>query len=478
MPQKEIVQIAHLLRRAGFGASPDELEQYASKGYEATVEELLHPEKAPSPFEYEDIIKRYHVTHHNFYPIESSRLYWIRRMINTPRPFEEKLALFWHGVFATGYTKLFQGRALLQQIEMFRRHGLGSYRTLLVELSKDPCMIFWLDNNLNHNGAVNENYGRELLELFSMGVGNYTEDDVRQASRAFTGWTVRDNPYHAVKAESNSEWPYGDLAPEFQYRADDHDDGRKTFLGESGDLDGEDIIDIICRQPATAKFISRHLYTFFVADEPQVPSWNETPPLDPAAIEMLVDAYFSNHHDIRSMLRVLFNSDFFKNAAFAKVKSPTELVVGSARLAGGYRFPHMDDVKLGEATAGMGQEILDPPSVEGWHTGPEWLNTASLVNRVNFAVDQFSDASRPGIRSIIDRISAQGAHESPENLVDACLELLGPLTVSQDTREELVARVAAAQEALPSGNGGKDVVEERARMALQLIAAMPEYQLV
>ena len=478
MPQKEIAQIAHLLRRAGFGASSDELEQYASKGYEETVEELLYPENAPSPLEDEDIIRRYHVTHNNFYPIESSRVYWIRRMINTPRPFEEKLALFWHGVFATGYTKLFQGRAVLQQIEMFRRHGLGSLRTLLVELSKDPSMIFWLDNNRNHNGAVNENYGRELLELFSMGAGNYTEDDVRQASRAFTGWTVRDNPYHAVKAESNSPWPYGDLAPEFQYRADDHDDGHKSFLGENGNLDGEDIIDIICRQPATAKFLSRHLYTFFVADEPQVPAWNETPPRDPEAIEMLTDAYFSHKYEIRSMLRVLFNSDFFKNAAFAKVKSPTELVVGSARLAGGYRFPHIDDVKLSPATGVMGQDLLEPPSVEGWHTGSEWLNTASVVNRVNFTVSQFTDVSRPGIRSIIDRIRDQRAHESPERLVDACLDLLGPLTISQDTREELVARMVAAQGTEPSENAEEDVVETRTTTALRLIAAMPEYQLV
>ena len=478
MPQKEMVQLAHLLRRAGFGASWDELEQYALKGYEATVEELLYPENAPSPLEDEDIIRRYHITHNNFYPVESSRTYWLRRMINTPRPLEEKLALFWHGVFATGYTKLFQGRAVLEQLEMFRRHGLGSFPNLLLELSKNPAMIFWLDNNLNHNGAVNENYGRELLELFSMGVGNYTEDDVKQASRAFTGWTVRDNPYHAVKAESNSPWPYGDLAPEFQYKADDHDNGDKTFLGETGNFDGADIIDIICRQPATARFISRHMYTFFVADEPQVPAWKETPPRDPEAIEILSDAYFSHQYDIRSMLRVLFNSDFFKNAAFAKVKSPTELVVGAARVAGGYRFPHMDDVKFGPATADMGQELLEPPSVEGWHTGQEWLNTSSVVNRVNFAVKEFSDVTRPGIRSIIGRVREQQAYQSPERLIDACLDLLGPLTVSQDTRQELVVRMTAAQEAEPSRKADEDMAEERTTTALQLIAAMPEYQLV
>jgi uncharacterized protein (DUF1800 family) len=289
---------------------------------------------------------------------------------------------------------------------------------------------------------------------------------------------VRDNPYHAVKAESNSPWPYGDLAPEFQYRADDHDNGDKTFLGETGNFDGADIIDIICRQPATARFISRHMYTFFVADEPQVPAWKETPPRDPEAIEILSDAYFSHQYDIRSMLRVLFNSDFFKNAAFAKVKSPTELVVGTARVAGGYRFPHMDDVKFGPATADMGQELLEPPSVEGWHTGQEWLNTSSVVNRVNFAVKEFSDVTRPGIRSIIGRVREQQAYQSPERLIDACLDLLGPLTVSQDTRQELVVRMTAAQEAEPGRKADEDMAEERTTTALQLIAAMPEYQLV
>ena len=191
MSQK-VALISHLLRRAGFGASRDELETYAAKGYDATVEELLHPEEIHPAVEDEDVTRRYHVGQNNLFKFEPCQAYWLRRMINTRRPLEEKMALFWHGIFATGYTKLFLARAVLKQVEMFRRYGLGSFRTLLVELSKDPSMIFWLDNNDSHGDAVNENYGRELLELFTMGVGNYTEGDVRQASHAFTGWTVRD----------------------------------------------------------------------------------------------------------------------------------------------------------------------------------------------------------------------------------------------------------------------------------------------
>ncbi len=268
--------MAHLLRGAGFGATREELERYVAQGYEATVEELLHPEQAPV-FE-EDLIRRYHVDENSLLLVESCQAYWVYRMVNTLRPLEEKLALFWHGVFATGYTKLHQPKAILRQVDMFRRCGLGSFHTLLLQVSKDSAMIFWLDNKDNHKEAVNENFGRELLELFSMGVGNYTEQDVRQCSHAFTGWTMRNATLHAARVSRDSVWPYGRLDWQFEYQADDHDDGDKTFLGQTGRFNGEDIIDMICQHPATARFVARHLYTFFVAAEVQIPSWSEMPP--------------------------------------------------------------------------------------------------------------------------------------------------------------------------------------------------------
>ena len=340
MPQQdEIAQLAHLLRRAGFGATREELENYADKGYKTTVEELLHPENAPPALDDEDLIRRYHTDENNLLLIESCQAYWIYRMINTKRPLEEKLALFWHGVFATGYTKLNQPKAIHGQIDMFRRYGLGSFRTLLERVSRNPAMIFWLDNKDNHKGAVNENYGRELLELFSMGVGNYTGHDVRECSRAFTGWTMRNAALHSARVARDSVWPYGRLDWQFQYREEDHDAGVKSFLGETRAFNGGDIIDFICWQPATARFIARHLYTLFVADEPQVPAWQTVPPRDPEAIEMLTEAFVKNDYEIRPVLRELFNSDFFKNAAYSRVKSPAELVAGTARLAGSYGSP-------------------------------------------------------------------------------------------------------------------------------------------
>ena len=476
MSQDEIALMAHLMRRAGFGATRSELEAYVAKGYEATVEELLHPEDAPPALSDELLIRRYHVDENSLLALESCQTYWLYRMINTMRPLEEKLSLFWHGIFATGYTKLNQPKAILGQIDMFRRHGLGSFRDLLIQVSRDPAMIFWLDNKDNHKGAVNENYGREILELFSMGVGNYTEVDVRQCSHAFTGWTIRNDTMHTARVARDSVWPYGRLDWQFEYRDDDHDDNEKQFLGESGAFNGEEVIDIICGQPATAKFVARHLYNFFVADEPQVPAWDTVPPGDPDAVQTLIDAFVSSGYELRSVLRVLFNSDFFKNARFARVKNPAELVAGTARMAGTHRFPALQDVDLGLVAGYMGQRLLDPPSVEGWHTGKEWINTAALVQRVNFAVRQFGDADALGVSSIIDRVRALGPRMSPEELVDACLDLIGPLTLSDSARRELVDHAVAGGE-LRFGSGEDDrSSEDRVRQMLQLIVSTREYQ--
>ena len=477
MADVDIALMAHLMRRAGFGATREELETYVAKGYDATVEELLHPEDAPPALQDEDIIRRYHTDMNELNLIESCQTYWLYRMINTRRPLEEKLALFWHGLFATGYTKLNQPKTILSQIEMFRRYGLGSFRSLLIEVSRNPAMIFWLDNKDNHRDAVNENYGRELLELFSMGVGNYTEDDVRQASRAFTGWNMENPSYHAARAAVCSVFPYGRLDWQFRYRDDDHDDGEKTFLGRTGAFNGEDIVDIVCQQPATARFISRHLYNYFVADEPQVPAWQTVPPRDPKAIAVLAEAFVKYEYNVRSVLRVLFNSDFFKNARYAKVKSPAEFTVGTARLARGHQFPAVEDVRLAFETTNMGQRLLDPPSVEGWHTGAEWIETGGLVNRVNYAVQQLSDIDKPGVRSITDRIKAQGEVISPEALVDSCLDLIGPLAVSESTRQEMVTHAAVGGELRFGSDHEIRSSTQRITEMLQLIVSTREYQL-
>ena len=300
---------------------------------------------------------------------------------------------------------------------------------------------------------------------------------MRQCSRAFTGWTIQNAALHTARSAQDSVEPYARLDWQFQYREDDHDDGEKSFLGHTGSFNGEDIINIVCSQPATARFIARHLYNFFVADEPQVSAWETVPPQDPEAIATLMDAYLEHRYDIRSVLRVLFNSDFFKEAAFKKVKSPVELVVGAVRLAGWNRFPEIDDVQLGLAIGYMGQQLLDPPSVEGWHTGVEWITTGSLVDRVNFVVSQFADIDQPGVRSIIDRVVAQGDRISPEGLVSSCLDIIGPLSVSEDTRQELLAHASQGGELRSEANGENRASALRVSEMLQLVVSTREFQL-
>ena len=460
MSNVDVALMAHLMRRAGFGTTLAELEEYVEKGYENVVEDLVEIERCP-PVD-EDILDRYFGGSEGGY-----RNTWMFRMINSPRPLEEKMALFWHHVFATGVGKNQHILASALQIDMLRSVGLSNMREILLELSKDPAMIFWLDNNENRKGEPNENYGRELLELFSMGVGNYSEDDIKDCSRAFTGWTFSQPP---------PLYPQGYYPAHFVFIEDEHDNGEKTFLGHTGNLNGDDIIDIIVKQPACAKFISRHLYNFFVADEPQVPSWNVTPPQDPEAIDTLSNAFLESEGNMRHVLRTLFNSDFFKEARFKKVKSPTELVTGILKLVGTYQQPELGMGKYPGATALMGQELLNPPTVEGWHTGKEWIDGGTLTERINFSVGELSDPSKPGIEQIISRLKTNGTALSPDEFVDRCLELVGPLDVGETTRESLT-RFAASQGDL--NIGADDAAEDNhARIVrmLQLIVSSREYQ--
>ena len=470
MSNQEIALMAHLMRRAGFSATRDELEERVATGYQSVVEDLLHPtDRQNMP---DDIIRRYHVDQTELRNRAGAGGYWMYRMITTKCPLEEKLALFWHGLFATSFSKLNQAIAIIDQIRTFRQYGMGSFPTLLVQLSKDPAMLLWLDNNLNHKGAINENYGRELLELFSMGIGNYTEQDIKECARAFTGWTLANAEYMAVRTSKDSAWPYGRISWHFEYRGYDHDDGEKTFLGETGNFNGEDIIDIIVKQEATARFISRRLFQFFAAD--RIDEEGEQ------VVESMMESYFDSSFEIRSMLRTLFNSDYFKSekSRFARVKGPVELVIGAIRMAGSYRTPTLGMDQVAQYAGYMGQGLLTPPSVEGWHEGIEWVDSGALVERVNFVSKELSNVNLPGIRAIIDRLASEdGGMLSPDELVDRCLDLLGPIPVTKETRDSLLEYAARQGPLDLSGHQKGDESEQRVGDMLRLAASTIEYQL-
>ncbi len=458
-------EVAHIMRRAGFGATPDELDALTwDKTYEEIVDDLVNPERFPEvdPL----FIDRY-------YGGEPVAVYvgkWLYSMINTQRPLEEKMAIFLHHIYPVAWGKSEHGPSIFTQINMFRKVGLTGFKTILLELSKDPAMIFWLDNNENHKDEINENYGRELLELFTMGIGAYTEDDIKSASRAFTGWTFR---------QPLSLYPMGHHQAVFEFLPEDHDDGEKTFLGHTGNLNGEDIIDIIVKQPATARFISRHLYNFFVEDEPQVPSWSIEPPRDEAAIQQLSKVFLDTGGDMRAVLMEMFNADWFKASKNKKkVKSPAELVAGLLKQTGEFRNPKPGMHDFSGAAAVMGQSLLNPPTVEGWHTGHEWIDSGTLSERINFAAKQFKDPSKPGIQDILQR--AGTLDEDPAGLVSRCLDLMGGIRVSVETHRSLVEyakelNTMGAGSSRDSENEG-DQQEVDVLNLLQMIVSTVDYQ--
>ena len=475
--KQDLKLMTHLLRRAGFGATPDEFDRAMDKGYDAVLDELLNP--AGDDILPNDLIRRYHVDQSDLRG--GAVAYWIYRMAVTDYPLREKMCLFWHRVFATASYKLIQGRVVISQIDMFRDHGMGNLDNLLVRLSRDPAMIMWLDNQDNHKGSINENYGRELLELFSMGVGNYTEEDIKECARAFTGWRVVNPAYMSIKMNNNTSRPYGNMTWQFEYDDEDHDHGQKTILGETGDFNGEDVVEIICRQEATPRYIARHLYHYFVADEPPVPQWPHTPPANPDAIDAMTDAYFESDHSIKHMLKALFMSDFFKEEAFryARTKSPAEMVVNTLRLAGRMELPCYETYDAARASSGMGQALLGPPSVEGWQGGSEWINTGTYAERVNFVTRVLGDPARPGVKGIIDRINrAAGAGDiSADGLVDACLDVLGPLEVLDSTRANLVDFASTYGRISFSDEETAADTEEAVVTLIQLIVSTQEYQM-
>jgi len=454
---QDVAVMAHLLRRTGFGATRDQIDQYVAKGYEETVEDLLNPVAARP--EDQDLMDRYFIASVEARSVGHADPQWSWRLATTEKPLEEKIALFWHSLLAVGGIKLDHGLEMLTEIDLFRRLGLGSFRTLLVEISRNPGMMYWLDNQNSHKGAPNENYGRELLELFSMGIdelgeGAYSEDDVKAAARAFTGWASKPTP---------PPFFLGPFPMEFRFDETDHDNDDKLFLGETGNFDGGDIIDLIVTKRATARFIAMRLYLFFVSDSP-----------DDAEIERLTDIFQKTDGDIRAILRSLFNSDHFKSESvrFRKVKSPAELVFGAARLTDRFVIPDMDSSTLANQAMFMGQHLLNPPGVEGWHEGEEWVDSGSLIERINFAASEVGRVDSAGIQRMIQLVENAGDDVRPESFVEACLDAMGSIDLGSGSKAVLVDHAAQNGPGTPGALDGAERIVEM----FQLIVSTPDYQ--
>ncbi len=433
-------RLAHLLRRAGFGASKPELDQFEAMGYEATVAALLDFPNVPDPIE-----ERLAALPLDLTKGDELKRWWLLRMRYTTRPLQEKLVLFLHGLLTSGLSKVGGQRVALlqQQNELFRSHGLGSYRDLLVQVSKDPAMLLWLDGNFSRRQHPNENYARELMELFTIGIGNYSEGDVREAARAFTGWSVPKDSLEAV----------------FNPRA--HDSGRKTFMGQTGNFRGEDIIDIILQQPASAEFIARRLWRFFAYPNPE-----------PEVVAPLADVLSGSDFNLGAALRHIFLSEAFVSprAYRSIIRSPVDLVVSTLRVLG----LETDGRGLPYVVRSMGQDLFNPPNVAGWPGGPTWLNSSLWLQRANFANGIASrrkgdagTAFDPAYMMVTERIADATGFQ------DHLSVLLLDRRPAPGTRAVLEAYLANG-ETLQMTSAS---LNRKGRGLLYLLLASPEYQL-
>jgi len=393
---------AHLLERAGFGGTPDEVRALAAMPPEEAVRSLVYFDHAENAhlqaFDHSGIhdpglepfppsrpattelaketgealgVKVKREGNRRLQPVVNKFFYWLRasvletnrvaywwanRMVATNSPLQEKMALFWHGHYAINESKVRDYRKLLVELELFHEMGTGSFRDLMVAVSQDPAMLSFLDAGVNVKGASNENFAREIMELFTMGVGNYTETDIREAARAFTGWN------------------YDDL--DFVINTEQHDAGGKTFLGHTGDFDGVDIIDIIMEQPVTAEYIAGKIYRYYVRDE-----------LNSELQTELGNVFREADYEVAALLETMFLSKDFYNAASVGVhiKSPVELAISTYRKLGLNDVPGVPD--FNQATSALGQTLFRPPTVAGWAGGRSWITPGLLLERGNFARD-------------------------------------------------------------------------------------------
>lgn len=434
--------LAQLLRRAGFGFTPKEFKYYQSLGYDGTLDELLHPQKVDNS----QLEKAITEQNFDFTNPSDLRRWWLYRMVFTKRPLEEKMTLFLHGHFATSDRKVRNPHAMYLQNLLFRKYALGDFQQLLLNVSRDPAMIIWLDNQQNRKGKPNENYAREIMELFSLGIGNYTETDIKEAAKAFTGWQTNPSGYFFNKGQ--------------------HDFSTKTFLGNTGNFNGEDIVAILANRPQAAHFMAHKLITFFAYDDP-----------DKSFVEKVASAYKTNNHSLGAMLKVIFTDKTFKSdrAYHAKIKSPAELVVGTLKTLQIQQL----DIDLPQVMASMGQDLFHPPSVKGWDGGAAWVSSDTMMERFNFAarisstrLDELTASTKPA--ELVDKHGLKNAQQ----IVNYFVDLLVDGDVPKRTRERLTEYVSTDLNGAKTGMiEDNDTLNAKLRGLVHLIMTLPTYQL-
>jgi len=452
-------QIPHLLRRAGFGAAPGDVATYSALGVSGAVDRLLNFQSISNAA----LDQRIAAANFDYSKPQDIQLWWLTRMIYSAHPLEEKMTLFLAGLLTSSFTKVGgqKGYPLIkQQNDFLRQNAFGRYDDLLAGITIDPAMLFWLDGNHSLKGSPNENFAREEMELFSMGVGNYTQTDIEQSARALTGWVIDFNTGQAV------------FRPAF------HDNGSKTFLGQTGNFDYKDIARIICSQAVTPKFLATRLWCFFAYETPSA-----------ADIQPLVDAWHSSNHHLGAMVKAMLNSPaFYSPQAYrARIKSPVEFLVGALRNLG-LNVPMQGRQSAGVLVGAldiMGQTLFDPPNVAGWpgdQISADWLNTGAWMTRVNVinALVEYMSSSPDFIQRVQADIQKQHINTA-DTFVAYVLNQLIDGQIDGPRRKMLVDYVNSSPAGSPSDSlalsGGKQLSGESVRGLYYLVMSMPEYQL-
>jgi uncharacterized protein (DUF1800 family) len=430
----DAAKVAHLHRRAGFGATQADILRDVKAGPTASVDRCLRPR--PPTTDEQAILDSLRQGVLDSGDNDRLKAWWLYRVLYDADPLREKLTLFWHGHFATSNSKVNNLALMLSQNEMLRRHALGPFATLLQGVVADGAMLVWLDGAGSKNEKPNENFGREFLELFTLGIGNYTEKDIREAARAFTGWSV------AKGAGAFNEAG--------------HDGGPKTFLTQAGPWKSADIVRITLEQPACAEFLCRKLYRFLVRED------QDPPPelLAPLAAELR-----GHDYDIGHIVGVILRSRHFYEAALRRqrVASPVEFSAGLLR---SLEVPRADVRLLALALAceRQGQDLFHPPNVKGWDGGKTWLNSTTVLERGNWCNDVIWGNADFGLKPYDPLAWAKRHGVAPQQAAEAFLDLLLQADCGSRAREAILRA---------GGTGTPDGV----RKAVQLIVHCPEYQL-
>lgn len=457
-------RISHLLRRAGFGPSTADIADYLDAGVDGSIDRLL----SPSSIANAALDKRLAGLNLDFTTANDAMRWFLLRMIYSARPLEEKLTLFWHGVLTSSLGKL-GGKAnyplMIQQNELLRAKGMGRFDELLGAITVDPAMLYWLDGRLSVGNSPNENYSREMMELFAMGLGNYTQDDVHQGALALTGWLVRDGKSVFVPRR--------------------HYSGTVNFLGHSGKMDVGDVVKIVAAHPATGKHLASRMWSFFVYDNPSADD-----------LQPLVDAYYHNDHNIGVMVRAMLKSPaFFSTKAYrARVKSPMEFLVGAMR---GLGLKTTGTGMTGTFTS-LGQIPFEPPNVAGWpgdKASPAWISTQAWLTRVNFinllAAAATGTTPKSAKRATSPNLTAAGSHPPVQEVIDqrkintptelADYYIASLLDNQIDASHRAVLHDAVSQTSTSGSSftlaSGTKVPAASVRQMLYLLMSAPEYQM-